>query len=397
MPPVQRLRVRLDREDGRRVSPVFEAQFLPDTSKRALALELLEEFGASVRRVNDKNGEIVHGCLVSPNLHSDQDKNPTASLSYTKLTYNCLGCGSSGGLLWFIATCRGGSSQDARSWLEETAGLGGNVMELEAMLRFLDNMYAKRSSAPIPTYSVRALKPWAYEHPYLTDPPTADPSGRGIPLETIRRFQVGWDPEADRIVLPHFWQDKLVGWQTRKMPRHWASQVPKGNTPKYLSSPDFPKDATIFNYSAGASTVVVVESMMSVLRHVHALHMEATFGAKVTDLQIGRLVKHQKIVLWMDNDLAGWRAVEGRPGEPKSRTSPGREEVPGMAEQLSRYADVYVVDSQWMQDPGELPTEEILALVDSAVPWTLWRRPRMLYCYHCKWPATTHGDGPCQG
>lgn len=378
------------------MSPVFEAAYLPDASKRALALELLEEFGAQIRRVNDKKGEIVHGCLVSPGMHSDQDRNPTASLNYQKLTYNCLGCQASGGLLWFIATCRGGSSQDARSWLEETAGLGGNVMELDAMLRFLDNMYAKKSSAPIPTYSDRALKPWAYEHPYLTDPSSADPPGRGIPLETVRRFRLGWDPEEDRIVLPHFWQGKLVGWQTRKMPNDWMSQVPAPNMPKYLSSPDFPKDATIYNYLPKEQVVVVVESMMSVLRHVHALHMEATFGAKVTDLQIGRLVKHQKVVLWMDNDKAGWLAVEGRPEEPKTKTSPGREAVLGMAELLSRYCDVFVVDSQWMQDPGELPTEEILALVDSAVPWTLWRRPRVLYCYHCKWPATAH-QRECHG
>lgn len=379
------------------MSPVFEAAYLPDASKRALALELLEEFGASVRRVNDKSGEIVHGCLVSPGMHSDQDRNPTASLNYQKLTYNCLGCQASGGLLWFIATCRGGSSQDAWQWLEEAAGLGGNVMELDAMLRFLDNMYAKKSTAPIPTYSDRALKPWAYEHPYLTDPPTADPPGRGIPLETVRRFRVGWDPEEDRIVLPHFWQGKLAGWQTRKMPHEWMSQLPKSGMPKYLSSPDFPKDATIFNYDPRVSVVVVVESMMSVLRHAHALHMEATFGAKVTELQIGRLVKHEKIILWMDNDKAGWLAVEGRPEEPKTRTSPGKEAILGMAEKLSRYCDVYVVDSQWMQDPGELPTEEILVLVNSAVPWTLWRRPKMLYCYHCKWPATAHTGSPCTG
>jgi hypothetical protein len=374
-------------------STFWEAALLPDQSKRALCLELLQEFGANVKKINDKSGEINHGCLVSPSMHSDQDANPTASLNYEKLVYKCLGCGASGGLLWFIATCRGSTSMEARTWLEQTAGLGGSVMELDAMLRFLDNMYAKKSTVPIPQYSDRALKPWTFDHPYLTDPASADPPGREIPVETLRKFRLGWDPEKDRIVLPHFWNGHLVGWQTRKMPFDWMSREPENNAPKYLSSPDFPKDATIFNYSPRTVTAVVVESMMSVLRHDHALHMEATFGASVTDLQIMRLVKHEDIVLWMDNDKAGWTAVEGIPEAPRTKTSPGKEAKLGMGDQLSRYGRVKVVDSLWSQDPGDLPTEEVLRLVAAAVPWGSWKRPRVLYCYECKQQAHR---GPCR-
>lgn len=374
------------------MSPVFEAALLPDQSKLAMCLELLEEFGARSVRTNEKNGEITHGCLVSPGMHSDQEANPTASLNFEKLVYHCFGCGASGGLLWFIATCRGGSSLEARSWLEQTAGLGGSVMELDAMLRFLDRMYAKRTAVPIPQYSDRALAPWSYDHPYLTDPASADPSGREIPLETARQFRLGWDPEKDRIVVPHFWQGKLVGWQTRRMPFEWMSKVPEPNTPKYHSSPDFPKDATIYNYLPKSPTALVVESAMSVLRHVHAIHMEGTFGASVTDLQVMRLVKHEDIVLWMDPDKAGWRAVEGIPGKPPTKTSPGEEEKLGIAEMLSQYSRVRVVDSPWSQDPAELPTEEVIRCRDAAVPWGIWQRPKVLYCYECKQKAH---QGPC--
>jgi hypothetical protein len=372
----------------------FEAVNLPDASKRAMCLELLEEFGASIKRVNDKNGEITHGCLVSPGMHSDQDRNPTAGLNYLKLTYNCLGCQASGGLLWFIATCRGETSQAARQWLEQTAGLGSSVMELEAMLRFLDNMYATRNKPPIPSYSDRALNPWDFVHPYFTDPfdPHPDRGGREIPLETYRKFRLGWDPEKDRVVLPHFWKGKLVGWQTRKMPFEYLSKVPEPGQPKYHSSPDFPKDSTIFNYEPKASTAVVVESMMSVLRHIHKIHMEGTFGASVTDLQVRLLVKHEICVLFMDPDKAGWRAVEGQAEEPKTKTSPGKERIPGMAEQLAPYCDVRVVDSPWQQDAGDLPTDEVVGLAASAVPWSLWKRPEVLYCFYCRQRAH---QGPC--
>lgn len=382
-------------------STFFEASVLPEASKRAMCLELLEEFGARIKTINDTKGEITHGCLVAPELHTDQDKNPTASLNFQKLVYKCLGCGASGGLLWFIATCRGTSSVEARNWLEQTAGLGGSVMELDAMLRFLDNMYASRTRPVIPSYSDRSLAPWDFKHPYFSDP--YDQGGREIPLATIEKFRLGWDQRTDRVVLPHFWQGKLVGWQTRKMPLEWRSMElahdspdvhsGRANAPKYYSSPDFPKDTTIYNHNPRSTTgVVVVESMMSVLRHDHALHMEATFGASVTETQVKRLTSHASIVLWMDNDRAGWRAVTGVPEVRKTRTNPGQDAIPGMGELLSPYSVVRVVDSPWQQDAGDLPTEEVLRLVGCAPLWAVWTPRRVLDCYYCRKGAH---QGPC--
>jgi hypothetical protein len=404
--PLSALRLRLPGQDGGLLVSYFEASHLPDPSKRALCQELLDEFGARTSRVNEKTGEMIHGCLVAPELHKDQDRNPTASLNFQKLTYNCLGCGSSGGLLWFIATCRGETSVAARSWLEKTAGLGGAVLELDAMLRFLDNIYARPAAVPIPSYSPRVLDAWAYDHPYMTE-------ARHVGPEIIKRFRVGWDPNNDRVVIPHFWQGKLVGWQSRMMPPQWRSQewtpkppdkdgnevvdVHSGNprAPKYYSSSDFPKDSTIFNYDPKAREAVVVESMLSVLRHVEHRHFEGLFGAKVTDLQIRRLVKHDRVILWMDNDNAGWKAIEGKPEVKPTKEKPqGEERVPGMAEQLARYVEVRIVDSPWSQDAGDLPTDAAMELIDGAVPWSIWKRPGVLYCFECKRKAH---DGSCTG
>lgn len=381
----------------------FEAALLPDASKRALCQELLSEFGATVKRINDKSGEMIHGCLVSPGVHRDQDANPTASLNYQKLTYNCLGCGASGGLLWFIATCRDETSLDARRWLEKTAGLGGQVLELANMLRFLDAVYARPAAVPIPSFSEKLLDAWNYDHPYFAEQ-------RHIPFEIRQRYRLGWDPDTDRVVLPHFWDGKLVGWQTRKLPDDWRAMewVPKPpradgepaydihsgapNSPKFHSSPDFPKESTIFNHYP-SSRAVVTEAMLSVLRHEVSYHSEAVFGAKVTDLQIRRLVKHDEVILWMDNDRAGWDAVLGHPEVKPTKEKPeGKEAVPGMAELLSAYTRVRVVASPWSQDPADLPTDEAVNLTDSAVPWSIWEPPRVLYCFECKRKAHS---GPC--
>ncbi len=375
----------------------FEASLLPDASKRALCEELLSEFGANVHKVSEKTGEMVHGCLVSPGQHRDQDRNPTASLNYQKLTYNCLGCGASGGLLWFIATCRGETSQEARQWLEETAGLGGQVLELDAMLRFLDAVYAKPSKIPVPSFSKKILDGWSFSHPYLTEE-------RRIPEEMYERFRLGWDPSVDRVVVPHFWKGRLVGWQSRKMPADWRSvelaadspEIHSGRSgsPKWFSSPDFPKDVTVYNYDPKAEEAVVMEAMLSVITHEEVFHGEATFGATVTETQLRHLVKHDRVILWMDNDKAGWRAVLGMPEEKPTKEKPeGKERVPGMAEQLARYTDVFVVDSPWSQDPQELPSEEAARLKAAAVSWSVWEPPKVLYCFSCREKAH---EGPCR-
>lgn len=381
----------------------FEAALLPDEAKRGLCLDLLNEFGASVKRVNDTSGEMTHGCLVSPELHSNQTADPTASLNYKKLTYKCLGCNASGGLLWFIATCRNGSSVEARGWLEKQTGLGTSVMELEAMLKYLDQIYARPLTAPMPTYSERVLDPWKWDHPYLSEE-------RGIHEENLRRFRVGWDPDKDRVTLPHFWRGKLVGWQTRRMPPQWCTAdwtplppLPDGEkrldvhskapgSPKYHSSPDFPKDVTLYNHVPGPKGVVV-ESVLSVVRHAHALPMVGTFGASVTETQIRRLTQYDRVVLWMDNDPAGWRAVEGTPEVRRTATRAAQDAKVGIAEALSPFVPVWVVPSPWAQDAGDLPTEEAVRLESLAVPWSAWKRPEVLHCYGCRREAHA---GPCR-
>lgn len=363
----------------------FDAVLLPDEAKRALCEALLDEFAARYR-VNERTGEMVHGCLVSPGLHSDQDKNPTASLNYRKLTYKCLGCGSSGGLLWFIARCRGGSTGDARKWLEGETGLGTEVMELDQLLNYLDQLYNRRDEQPIPTYSLKLLDGWAYDHPYL-------PEQRGISQENLLRARVGWDPESDRITLPHIWKGELVGWQTRKLPEEYWSKVPEKGSPKYLSSPDFPKDATVYDYRPEQGRGYPVESMLSSIRHRHKIHMPATFGATITETQLKLLAKYEWLGFWLDNDKAGWTALEGRRAAKATKERPAQDEKAGVLQWLAEYTEVWVVPSPWQQDAGDLPTEEVLALAAQAVPWTLWKRPEVLYCFTCRNRAH---DGPCR-
>lgn len=323
----------------------FEAGSLPDSEKEALCLDLLGEFGAqNIRRRGD---EIIHSCVLPFGLHANGDRNPSASLNWKKLTYRCLGCDNGGGLLWFIATCRNESSAQARKWLSDQTGSGSDAQPLSAILKVIDDAFAiKGQRVPIPRMNSRILEPWYAIHPYMTEI-------RGVPAQTLMQHHVGWNPKTNRIVIPHFWKGDLVGWQTRRL-------VDDG-TPKYESSGDFPKDVTVYNYVERADSALVVESAMSVLSKEHlGVHMEATFGAAVTDTQVRLLSRHPTVTLWFDNDNAGWKATEH------------------VGEALGGWCNVFVVDSPWAADPADVDDQTFLDLVAGAVPFSIWQRPSVL-------------------
>ncbi len=268
-------------------------------------------------------------------------------LSGNILTGNCLGCDNGGGLLWFIATCRNESSAQARKWLSDQTGSGSDAQPLSAILKVIDDAFAiKGQRVPIPRMNSRILEPWYAIHPYMTEI-------RGVPAQTLMQHHVGWNPKTNRIVIPHFWKGDLVGWQTRRL-------VDDG-TPKYESSGDFPKDVTVYNYVERADSALVVESAMSVLSKEHlGVHMEATFGAAVTDTQVRLLSRHPTVTLWFDNDSAGWKATEH------------------VGEALGGWCNVFVVDSPWAADPADVDDQTFLDLVAGAVPFSIWQRPSVL-------------------
>lgn len=348
----------------------FTAAILPDSEKEALCYSLLSEFGVDHVRANPRTGELVHGCLVSA-YHQDQAKNPTASLNYQKLTYNCLGCGAHGGLLWFIATMRKCSSQQAFKWLEESAGIAPAGMETDKLLSIIQAYYSHDLTTDIiPSYSERVLEPWLeLVHPYLTDGagledfPEIKP--RHIREDNLRRMKVGWDsdPEIDRIIIPHFWKGKLVGWQARRI---WPFQGAK-----YLGTPDFPKDQTLYNFEPKKryQNLVVMEAPMSVVTKIHLQDelpnttFTATFGAEITDKQIRLMARAEHVIWFLDNDEGGWSAMRGT------------ETNPGVTDRLIPYTQVSVVQNPWDADPADLADDDFLDLVRKPVPSVLWKCP----------------------
>ena len=333
------------------MSGIEEALALSDSEKLDLCMSLLQEFGASLIKKPNAQGEIVHTCVLPFGLHAHGDAHPSASINYKKLVYNCLsGCGH-GGLLWFVGTCRGTSGADAKAWLVQKAA--PSVDDLPSFLALLDRLYAGSESTfePIPRYSPNVLAPWRVHHPYMFEV-------RRIPLANLERFDIGYGVfrvgtlESERIVIPHYWRHDLVGWTTRR--------IVEDRTPKYLNTTSFPKDQTIFNYDGGSEVTMVMEGQMSVLAHPDEPHAEATFSAEVTDRQVRLLAEHPKVVLFFDNDTAGWRATLK------------------VGEVLVAHTDVWVVQNPYDADPADMGDDYRLL---PQVPFSVWEPPTRLEPY----------------
>jgi hypothetical protein len=349
----------------------FTYNLLPDEQKRDLCVQLLAEFGGEVSSENAK-GELRHRCTLPLPGHTDRNS-VTASINYKKLTFHCFVCQNAGGFLWWIAVNRKQSTDEAKKWIQNASGIS-DVLELPMLLKLLENLaHAKKEAlTPIPTFTDQVLAPWSYErwgmfHPYLTDPWEPDGAGgRECPEETLARMRVGYcDHDEDweyyqRIIIPLFWQERLVGWQARKLDRDDPIPV------KYKNSPDFPRDRTLYGYDQLTSSrmVVVVESPASVLRHQHHLPIVATMGASITDHQIKLLHGFDRVVWWLDPDKAGWDAYEG------SKTTDG------VLKRLEAYVEQRVVDDPFTgADPADHTDDEVDELVVAAIPYVLWRRP----------------------
>lgn len=324
-------------------------EYLSDIDKKQMALDLLNEFGATVAR--ESGDELIHSCVLPFGFHAHGDRNASASLNWRKLVYHCHVCGG-GSLFWLISNCRGDTSfAQARQWTESKA----NFSTEESFANFTNYMNSLLDPAPdqppppIPHFNPAILQPWMKVHYYMTDP---RPDGRGIPIENCIKHQIGWDGD-NRVIFPLFWKEKLVGWQTRR--------IHDDGTSKCMFSPDFPRSQTLYNSEVEADRLVIVESQMSVVAKTHMapeFGFVGTFGSEVTQKQMRLLAGLGKATLWFDNDNAGWKATRN------------------VGEYLINYVPVYVVESPWAEDPGDgLDDDTVRDLIQHATPYGSWNPP----------------------
>lgn len=161
----------------------------------------------------------------------------------------------------------------------------------------------------------------------------------GISVSTALAYGLRFNEETQGVLLPTY-----TG--TPMQPRlEWIQErgIVEG-APKYRQ-PSASKRCTWSNKIMGASSTlcVVVEDIASGVRVAEAVNNQivvySLMGTQLNDSQIVRLIEHEHIILWLDNDKAGQDAVKK------------------MRPVLSKFSNVYNLVTE--KDPKKYSNDEI--------------------------------------
>ncbi len=332
-----------------------------DISESVRLEEVLDELG--IRTEHITRGEHFASCPL-PN-HPGADANPSFSINEETLLWNCFTC-NEGGILPSLVIKVNELTVDA--WNEalrflapfSDADVDGEddvafMKQLAGYLERAESRPKRQRGTTLPYYSNSVIEK-------LTAAPVDSLEKWGIKSDqTVEDFQVklvedrtrikgGKEYIAPAIVIPHFWQGKLVGYQER-----WLEDDRPKWVPKYTNSDDFPKAQTLFNWDRAVEAarrgmpVIVVESVFTAMRlHELGYAAVATFGASVSDVQVRLLGSLGTLILSYDDDGAGKKALKA------------------LKERLGDLAVIYVAPSVGHEkgDLADLEDDEIVDLID---------------------------------
>lgn len=258
-------------------------------------------------------------CLDPWKIHKNGDRTGKLAINRDKGVYNCWVCGG-GTIHSLIMEVKSLDHDEALTYLTRfvNAHYKESSSEFYARVsRLLSD--GEDTDRPFPIFNFRVIDKWE-------SPSTVWLSARHISSEVAEFFKIRQDDkhtkynpvhgswEGPAIILPHFWQEQLVGWQER-----WRSATPNW-IGKYTNTTDFPREFTLWGLDFAKSQKlqpILVESVLTALFLIsEGFPAIATFGSQITPAQIKHLRSFQQgILLAPDNDPAGtiWlnKAIQG--------------------------------------------------------------------------------------
>lgn len=270
---------------------------------------------------DDRNGNDVGYCLW-PENHANGDTTGKFGIHREKRVYNCWACGG-GSLLSLTMELYGYDVDEATDWLyqfcEDDTRSDREFVD-EFMASFED---VKKRIETLPFFNERVLDQhsailpqWWLEERGITHQ-TCDAYSLRYnekmrrPVPAKGKFSSEEDYHGPAILFPHYYQERLVGWQCR-----WLAEDRPEWVPKYTMTTDFPKDTTVYGYDLARQgndgyPVIVVESVPSALFVISCGYPSvATFGSSINEPQLRLLRKFSTgVILAPDNDNAGVKFV----------------------------------------------------------------------------------------
>jgi DNA primase len=279
----------------------------------------MEELCSSLNlSVSGSQSEATMPCPLPS--HQGADTNPSFSINLEKKVFNCFACGQGGSMPTLVMELEGLEYQDAIKYILQFApgaltGDGEEDDEFAANIReilFWDEV--EQDELEFPRFHPRVLEPWQnYPISEFIDMGISEATQRffqlGIDREHYRRLKNGDEYVGRALIIPHFFEGSLVGYQSR-----WLDEDRPKKVPKYTNTRNFPKAETLYGYDqareSADSTVYIFEGSKSVhqMRDL-GYSAVATFGAEVSDLQLELLTDFDHIATAYDDDSEGLKAT----------------------------------------------------------------------------------------
>lgn len=252
-----------------------------DSLYQDLGLELIESKSSEDRfRCPDWDGHHQHG-----------DRTGKLYINRDKLLANCWIYGGLN-LTQLVANIKSISYDEAAEYIRQ---FNNDSIPQDTFIKEIEGLFSEKESPKsmaLPYFNPTLLDQWDKPHSWFKE--------RGITETTRESYICGYKEDTDAIVLPHFFDGKLVGWQYRHL----------SSLPKYQNTANFPRKTTLWNYDNAildSQPPIIVESvataLMLISRNYSAI---ATFGAQITPDQTKLLrIFSNGIILAPDNDEGG--------------------------------------------------------------------------------------------
>ena len=207
-------------------------------------------------------------------------------------TVHCFSCGYRASFPKFVADCLDITYRQAIEWLLNVSNYSfvEDIRNIECDLTLEDNKIELYSELPIVTLD--ELKSYDYIHDYMFK--------RKLSLDTINKFEVGYDPKTDSLTFPVYVDGKCIFVAKRRV-KYKRFDLPEIN----------PKPIYGLDYCKGDS-VIVCEGIIDALTcWSYGKEAIALFGTG-SDYQARQLnnIRQRHIVLALDGDDAGRRGAK---------------------------------------------------------------------------------------
>lgn len=253
----------------------------------------------NVKLIPRGRGQFMAACPFGHNHASGRDKHPSMSVVYGGITsgFKCFGCNDKG-TIRFLAKKYNEQCGDSRALeyiksFDDKSSFGERAIKKgtyqQEQSKKIARMYRKAPEFKKPIndeelqYYMNEVPSYAYE--------------RGLTDREIIKFEVGYDPDEERMIVPiRDMHKKLMGISGRA--------ISEETKPKWKHYPGFSKELVMYGehlIDIKNTTCFIVEGFLDVimLNKIGLKNVFATMGTSISEYQEKKILRFMKTVIFI--------------------------------------------------------------------------------------------------